>query len=121
MERRKTITVYPWSLSVTGLWGPDTGIYYLRDETPEEIANWFGEVKDLVFIDSGLAEIMAHGNPRKSAEVFRLLIKKHPEMEKELKGQVGEEVYDFLTKGDLTDIPSKPSEYSRNLKIEYMH
>lgn len=120
MERRKTITIFPWSVSATGLWGPNTGIYNLRDETSEQIADWFGEVKDLVVIDSGLVEIMAHGNPRKSAEIARLLIEEHPEMEKRLKAEWGEEMCDFLLEGDLKDIPGKPSEYSGNVYIEYI-
>lgn len=42
-QEQKRLRIYPWSLSATGSWSPDTGIYELRNRTPEELSELLWE------------------------------------------------------------------------------
>lgn len=118
MERKK-LTFYPWDVSVTGSWSPDTGIYLLRDETPEKLAEILWK-PGIHVQNTAIMELLAHGNPRKAAEVARALINAHPVVEKSIIEEFGEEMVDFLLKTKLELIPSKPEEYPSDIKVDYI-
>ena len=114
-----TLLIYPWNLSKTGDWSPDTGIYELRDRTPEELIPLLWE-NGIHVQNTAIAEIMAHGNPRKAAEVARALVKEHPIVEKSIRQGFGEEMGNFLLKVPLDRIPSRPQDYPGNIQVEFV-
>lgn len=117
-QENKPIKFYPWSVSVTGSWGPDTGIYYLRDLSPEELVDLLWE-PGIHVQNTAIIELMAHGNPRKAAEVARALVEKHPIVEKSIREGFGD-IADYLLRIPLEKIPSSPSEYPKDVKIEFI-
>lgn len=119
-DKRREVRIYPWSFSVTREWGPDTGIYLLRDEDPVTLARILFENGRYV-IGTGLYEIIAHGNPRRAAEVARELTKIDPGLETEFTRLFGEEGTKTLLKRALAEIPSAPSEYPANVRIMYVN
>lgn len=114
----KTLTFYPWNLSATGSWSPDTGIYYLRDMSPEELADLLWE-PGIHVQNTAIIELMAHGNPRKAAEVARALVKKHPVVEESIR-EGFKDMADYLLRDPLESIPSSPSEYPKHVKIAFI-
>jgi hypothetical protein len=114
----RTVVFYPWSLSATGDWSPDTGLFELRDRTPEELVELLWE-PGIYVQNSAIVELMAHGNPRKAAALARELVKKHPIAEKSIR-EGFKRAADYLLKAPLDNLPSKPEEYPRNVKIGYV-
>lgn len=118
MTKIETLRIYPWNLSVTGLWSPDTGIYELRDREPEELADLLLE-SGIDVQNAAIVELAKHGNPRKAAEVARALVKKHPISEKSIRKGFGNDTGDFLLNAPLYSIPNNPQEYPGDINIEY--
>jgi len=117
MDREKLL-FYPWSMSATGDWSPETGIYLLRDKTPEDLAEILWE-PGIYVQNSAIVELIRHGNPRKAAEVARALVKAHPIVEKSIKEGFGEEFANYLFKTQLDTLPSKPEEYDNGVNVQY--
>lgn len=111
------VTVYPWNLSKTGYWGPKTGLHELRDLDPDELAEWLCEPGHVQ--NSAIAEIVAHGNPKKAAKLARALVHNHPVSEKSIREGFGEFANILLT-FPLSSLPSEPKEYPAHVKIEYI-
>jgi len=117
-SEQKTITFYPWELSTTGAWGPDTGIFKLRDESPEELADLLWE-PGIYVQNTAIIELMTHGNPRKAAAVARALVGKHPVAEQSIRNQFGD-MANFLLEEPLENIPGSPQEYPRDINISFI-
>lgn len=119
MTERQTLIIYPWSMSSTGLWSLDTGIYELRDRSPEELVDLLWE-PGISIQNTAIAELISHGNQRKAAEVARALVKKHSVVEISIREGFGEDMGDFLLKTPLEYIPSKPQEFPPSVIIEFI-
>lgn len=119
---QRIITFYPWNLSQTGKWGSGTeeyGLNLLRYKAPQELAELLWEPgRDVQ--QTAIIEIMAHGNPRKAAEVARELVRLHPAAERSLREDLQEPTTSFLLETPLRNIPSKPEEYPANVIIRYV-
>lgn len=114
----KEITIYPWNLSKTGQWSPETGIYYLRDNPPEQLAEWFLEMDDEMVLTSAIVELMVHGNPRKAAQIAQIMVQKNSDLEKSLRKSFGDLSEYFLDK-DIELLPGSPAEYPKDVKISF--
>lgn len=68
--------LYDWKDSATGDWSPETGLNRLRDDSPENLADWLWEQGSVVQATAAF-ELMAHGNPRKAAEFLRIMANQH--------------------------------------------
>lgn len=62
---------------------------------------------------------MAHGNPRKAAAFARELVRRHPIAEVSIR-EGFKSIADDLLKTPLDNIPSKPDEFPRHIKIEHI-
>lgn len=116
---RKTVRVYPWEMSATGSWSPETGIFRLRDDTPEQLAELLWNPGSLVQ-NTAMVELMAHGNPRKAAQLARALVSQHPIAENSIREGFGPRTAEYLLKVPLERIPGTPSEYPKDTEIEYI-
>lgn len=85
-EHEGKIKIYPWSMSITGMWGPDTGLYALRDEQAEQIAEMIWPA-GIGVQQSAVVELLAHGNIRKAAQLVRALAGQHPELSEKIRSQ----------------------------------
>ena len=120
MEKEiKKVLFYPWDVSKTGDWSPDTGIYLLRDESPEVLASILWD-NGIYVLNSAIIELMAHGNSRKAADVARILVRDYPIVENSIRENFGNEGGDYLLNVPLEDIPSCPEEYPSDVRIEYV-
>jgi hypothetical protein len=119
MGEREKLLIRPWSVSVTGSWSSDTGLYHLRDASPEELADWLWE-PGIHVQNTAIIELMAHGNPKKAAEVARALVENHPVVEKSIRNGFGDETADYLLKSPLENLPGSPSEYPKDVVVEFV-
>lgn len=110
-------------MSVTKLWGSETGLKNLAD-----YAKGIIPVEELVeaLWDSGsdtqvtaITELSMHGNTRQAAILVRAMIRAHPETELTFRASYGEVITEFLTH-DAMDFVSDPSEYPDDIIIEYI-
>jgi len=115
----KEIVFYPWNLSKTGQWSPDTGLYYLRDNPPEQLAEWLLEMDDKMVQTSAIVELMVHGNPRKAAQIARIMVRRNPEVELPLRESFGE-LAEYFLDTNLELLPGSPAEYPKDVKISFL-
>ena|SRR4030067_238660 len=113
------ILIYPWELSATDSWSPDTGIFELRDRTAAELADKLWEYGAFVQ-NTAIVELITHGNPRKAAEFARALVTEHPEVKNSVMECFGQDMFDYLLNSPLENIPSSPQEYPRDVIVEYI-
>lgn len=118
-DTRKTVTFCTWDESATGSWDIDTGLHTLRDESPVQLAEFFVEMGDYHVQNTAIAEIMAHGNPRKAGELCRELVKRDKELADVIKQTFGPEVTKYLLEEILVNMPSNPSEYPPDIRPAY--
>ena len=99
-----------WEESATGDWSPSTGLYRLRDDTPQNLASWMWEQGKYVQRTATI-ELLAHGNPRKAAEFVRALADQHPLLRQKIR-QDYDELSNLLFDTPLEQLPASPKEYS---------
>jgi hypothetical protein len=116
MERKKFL-FYPWNLSTTGYWSPES-LSELKDRTPEDLAEILFE-RGVCVQGAAMIELIEHGNPRKAAEVVRIMVKNHSATEEGFKRILGPEL-DFFLRVPLDKLPSRPQEYPNVAKVEYV-
>lgn len=104
---------YSWDESATRQWGPESGLYALRDDTPDDLAHLLWE-PGISVQNSAIVELMAHGNPRKAAEVARALVTHYPVTERSIRTFFGLETGDYLLLLPLALLPSSPEEYPQD-------
>lgn len=118
-EPPKVLLVYGWDTSATGSWSVESGLHKLRDDAPEDLAEilwaWGIHVQN-----TAMYELIAHGNPRKAAEVARALVEAHPIVEKSIREGFGDEMAKYLLRTKLTTIPSCPAEFPRDIVVQYV-
>lgn len=121
-ERAKQLLVYPWNISSTGLW-EENGLRDLRDAPVQDLVEALEEVDTEMAFISALGEYYDHANQRKAAELARAMVQKDAKWKTFLEKhfQSNREVLDDLLVVKLSLIPSRPSEYPRGLRIEYVH
>lgn len=103
------VRILPWDISATGSWGPNSGIFLLRDqEVSQLIESLWGYGSHVQ--NTALIELIAHGNPRKAAEIARGLVIKYPVVEISLRRDLGP-IAEYLLKTPLEALPSNLSEY----------
>lgn len=73
------IIIYPWEISVTDDFS--SRIFFLKETSADELATEFAHYPS--FLCSALTELMAHGTPRKAAEIARMLNEKDPGIKKQ--------------------------------------
>ena len=118
MSENEYLLIYPWSMSATGQWSIDTGLHKLRDCTANELADLLWE-HGIFVQQTAVAEIVAHGNPRKAAEFLRALVSKHPDLTDKIRSQyriLEREFFDL----PLSNLPGSPKEYPPTAKIQYI-
>ena len=98
-----------WEESATGEWGPDTGLYRLRDDSPADLARWLWEQGRGVQVTATI-ELLAHGNPRKAGEFVRALTHQNVMLSHKIRAQYGE-LANYLFDTPLEEMPSCPAEY----------
>lgn len=113
----KKVRILPWEMSATGSWGPETGIFLLRDEAISQLVEILWE-HGIHVQNTALVELIAHGNPRKAAELARGLVQKYPVVEISLRRDFGS-VAAYLLETPLEQLPSQPSEYPQG-SIEFI-
>lgn len=116
MERKKFL-FYPWNLSRSGCWSPES-LSELRDRTPGDLAEILFE-EGVYSQAAAMIELIGHGNPRKAAEVVRIMVEKHPATEEGFKKIFGPEL-DFFLRVPLDKLPSRPQEYPDEAEINYV-
>lgn len=116
VREQTIITIYPWNISKTGQWCRETGLYDLRDRSPEELANLLWEPGDAVQ-NSAIVELMFHGNPKKAAAFARELVRKHPVAEQTIRSSFSF-IADYLLKAPLERLPGRPEEYPPDVIID---
>jgi len=110
MSGERKIIIYPWNVSVTKMWGPDTGLFRLRDDSPEKLA----ELTWPAGIDvqkSAVIEMLKHGSIRKAAQFVRALVDQHPELTDTIRGQY--QGMEALFDTRLEDFPESPADMDR--------
>lgn len=98
-----------WDESATGDWSINTGLHRLRDDSPNNLAKWLWDNGIHVEV-SGVIELLAHGNPRKAAEVARALVDQNIMFAHKIRAQYGE-LAPYLFDTPLEEMPSCPAEY----------
>jgi hypothetical protein len=116
MERRK-FTFYPWNLSSTGCWSSES-LSELKNGMPEDLAEMLWE-KGIYAQGAAMIELIEHGNPRKAAEVARVLVKNHPAAEDGFKKIFGSQL-DLILRVPLDNLPSRPQEYPNTTEVGYV-
>lgn len=118
MVEKREVKIYPWTLSATGLWGEETGLFRLRDENPAHLVPslWVCGTKAQ---NSAILELTCHGNPRKAAEVARALVEQHSVCERSIRAAFPN-IADDLLERPLDSLPSCPEEYPPDIKITYI-
>jgi hypothetical protein len=101
---------YSWEESATRQWGLDSGLYALRDDKPDDLAHILWK-PGISVQNSAIIELMAHGNPRKAAEVARALVTNYPVTEQSIRAGFGPDLSDYLLLLPLELLPSSPEEY----------
>lgn len=119
MTENERFLIYPWNMSVTGGW-PLEGLHGLRDEDPEKIAQIFlsDDVEDIYV--SAMSEYFSHGYIRKAAEVTRVLVEKDPSIKELINRRLSDSVVEELLETKLENLPGKPSEFSKYIRLEYV-
>jgi len=119
MGEKHIIKIYPWDISMTRQWSPASGLYRLRDDSPDKLARDLWEQGSYIQ-QSATVEMLAHGNPRKAAEFVRALEKNHPESKKDIRGRYSSSIENYLFETPLDLLPSDPSEYPLDVEIHYV-
>lgn len=105
--------VYPWNMSATREFDQKE-LRKIRDEEPKVLAEvlWPG---GKAVRNRALIELIAHGNPRKAAEVTRAQTTEHPKqttlIKKQLEEAFGSKAARMLLTQNLSSIPSSPKEF----------
>jgi len=119
MKKEKPFLIYPWDMSVTNSWTTQ-GLHGLRDVAINEIAEILnGEGSEEIYI-SAMAEYLAHGYVRKAAEVTRAMIKGTPSVKDLVTNRFNESLAKQLLRTKLEYLPANPSEFPKNMLIEYV-
>lgn len=114
----KELSIHPWSHSVTGEWSEDSGLLNLRDDDPATLSEELWPA-GIGVQQTAVIELMAHGNPRKAAQLVRSLVEQHPDLKDTIRSQYAG-LEEYLFDLPLDRLPSKPDEYPKNIKISYI-
>jgi hypothetical protein len=112
----RRVVIVSWDVSATGNWCPRTGLHELRDRSPSELAEWLWEWGSYPQ-NSAIIELIAHGNPRKAAELARALVAAYPITEDSIRRELAE-LADYLLTAPLESIPGSPSEFPSGANVQ---
>ena len=114
-DRERGPRIFPWELSATGQWSMETGLDKLRDLPIPELVAYLDEFS--YAIETGVFEILAHGNMRRAVEVSRRLVELNPKYVERFKVAFGGEDTQFYKdwfSSPLEGFPSSSGEMKRN-------
>jgi hypothetical protein len=104
---KKAFRFYDWNESATGYWSIDTGLHRLRDEP---VSGLVSDLWNFRVYQSASIELLAHGNPRKAAELAREIRAQHIVEGHKIREQYGV-LAELMFDVPLEQLPSKPEEY----------
>lgn len=110
--------IYPWDKGATKDWDSEEDLAVLKSLVIDDL------VKLLISVGAekqvaAIVELEVHGNLKKAALVVRAL-KENPSFIRSLKKEYSDVLIRLFLKSKLHNLPSKPSEFEKNVKLIYV-